>query len=695
MQEHLKFNILAFNWPRKLLTFYVSLHKTEGADTIHRSKFPKNISEVFSEEELKDVDEIYTTFTTPSKDFKQLTIDFNNNNQELHKQYLNALIKKHFDDQNIINRRNRVLKNRQVYILDESTYHKDYNCYEKFSLKIQIAEVSDYPELVISYDGNSKVLKKSVLELDDTANVTTAIFRNQVINYRTAADTPEKQDFYNSLIFEELFPILNRNLYKQLDIPYTVTKVANRYPNYLNTIEGFCKEFLFTDSFREICNFRSEEFIEVPLHRIGHIEKQKGLLEYGKDSFGNKRTGITPKLELNRYRPYSRPPNPNIKFFFIYHQEHQSAIKKLWHYLKNGTPEYFKGLQKFIDIPVNSAKDNFIEFTNKENPIDEIKQKLYECQWNPDVAYLGFYISPYTRFESNPDLKNIYFQIKELFLDEGIMTQVIDYQDLHKKINEYHWHLNNISLAIHAKLGGRPWKLAVTDKKELIIGVGAYTNRDHNHRYVASAFSFQNNGIFNRFDWFTKNETTKLAGSIIKAIRRFFNQSDADKIVIHFYKEMSRKEMQPILEGMHKINLANKPIYILNINKTETKDIIAFDTAFKHNLMPYSGTFIRLRNREFLLFNNGRFVGEKFFNSDGFPFPIKVSISSPNEDAFDDDNIIQELLTQVFQFSRLYWKSLKPQNVPITIKYPEMVAQMLPRFQAGIKDEVKDKLWFL
>ena len=58
-------------------------------------------------------------------------------------------------------------------------------------------------------------------------------------------------------------------------------------------------------------------------------------------------------------------------------------------------------------------------------------------------------------------------------------------------------------------------------------------------------------------------------------------------------------------------------------------------------------------------------------------------------------NIITELLTQVYQFSRLYWKSLRQQNVPVTIKYPEMVAQIAPLFQGTIHKESKDKLWFL
>lgn len=695
MQEHIKFNILNFNWPRKLLTFYVSLNKTQEADTIHHRKFPSTITDVFSNEELEEAEEIYTTFTTPTEGFKPLKVDCNNYNLNLYKQFLNAQIKKHFDGLDIINRKNRILKDRQVWVLDKNAYHKDYHYYDKFSLKIQFTEVSDYPELVVSFDGTSKILKKPIQELENIHLVTTAIFKNQVVNLQMQTDTTEKLAFYNSLVLEELLPILNRDLQRDLNIPFELKKTKNRYTKYLKKIEDFTKEYLFTESFKQICDFRSQEFIDAPLNRIGHIDKEKGLLEYGKDPQGNKQTGITPKLELNRYRPYFRPPNPNIKFFFIHHKEHQPVIKKLWGYLKDGTGYNYKGLKKFIDIPVNSAPNHFIEFENKENPIDEIEQKFNKLEWEESVAYLAFYISPYTRFESNPQLKNIYYQVKELCLDEGIMTQAIDFEDLQRNISNYQWHLNNISLAVHAKLGGKPWKLAVTEKKELVIGVGAFTNQDHKHRYVASAFSFQNNGIFNKFDCFSKNETDLLAGSIITAIRKFFTQSEADKIVIHFYKEMSKREMQPILEGMHKLNLENKPIYILNINKTESKDIIAYDTDFENNLMPYSGTFVRLGERKFLLFNNGRFENERFFDSDGFPFPIKVSMSSPNEDAFDDDNIITELLTQVFQFSRLYWKSLKPQNVPITIRYPEMVAQLVPRFQNDIKEEAKNKLWFL
>jgi len=44
----------------------------------------------------------------------------------------------------------------------------------------------------------------------------------------------------------------------------------------------------------------------------------------------------------------------------------------------------------------------------------------------------------------------------------------------------------------------------------------------------------------------------------------------------------------------------------------------------------------------------------------------------------------------------MYWKSLSQQNLPITIKYPEIIAEMFPHFRNNeIPEYGKDNLWFL
>jgi hypothetical protein len=44
----------------------------------------------------------------------------------------------------------------------------------------------------------------------------------------------------------------------------------------------------------------------------------------------------------------------------------------------------------------------------------------------------------------------------------------------------------------------------------------------------------------------------------------------------------------------------------------------------------------------------------------------------------------------------MYWKPVRQQNLPVTIKYPEMVAEIFPHFQGNnIPDFGKNNLWFL
>ena len=47
----------------------------------------------------------------------------------------------------------------------ETKEKKEFWVFEKFSLKIQFNKVSNFPELIISYDDTSKVIKKPITEL--------------------------------------------------------------------------------------------------------------------------------------------------------------------------------------------------------------------------------------------------------------------------------------------------------------------------------------------------------------------------------------------------------------------------------------------------------------------------------------------------------------------------------------------------
>ena len=702
-QEHLKCNILNFNWPAITPTFYLSLQDIESSHPIHSSKFSQQLKDAFPNEDLSKVEHIYTTFTEEIPEAPTLKIALRDNKElRIYKQYLKHQLKTYFLEKGYIVVKNFV-RDVQVWIPSKKENTNQYNLYYKFSFKIQFAKLTDLPELIISYDGKSKVLTTSVKDIEETEFIRRCVYGQKTFNYQMDLDSEDKKEFYNSIDFSQAFPIYNLQLARSLGLPIEVPdRSSNKYQRFVALINKFAENYLFIDEFKAIFPFIKDEFIDVPGNRINHINPELGMLEFGKDALGNKTTHLVPKKAMNILNPYRRPNNQNIKLFFIYHTSHKEGIRGFYNNLKFGVTtqkKFFKGIEDYVNIKASTSKEHFIEFTNESDPIPEIVEKLESLEFDHDnIKYAAFYLSPFDKFTPDPEDREVYIQIKELFLNEGIVTQVVDYHKMIENIeNQYNFQfsLQNMALALHAKLGGAPWKLAVTDKKELVIGVGAFTNQGENKRYIASAFSFQNNGLFRNFEYFQQHESEQLAGSILKAIRDFTSVAKADKVVIHFYKEMKYEEMEPIIKGMHKLKL-KVPLYILNINKTEAEDLIAYDLNWGNKLMPVSGTYIRIGQNQFLLFNNARYPNSQYYSdTDGYPFPIKIKISSPDEDAFEDVEVIEELLTQVYQFSRLYWKSLRQQNVPITIKYPEMVAQLAPKFKDEVPEDAKDKLWFL
>ena len=58
------------------------------------------------------------------------------------------------------------------------------------------------------------------------------------------------------------------------------------------------------------------------------------------------------------------------------------------------------------------------------------------------------------------------------------------------------------------------------------------------------------------------------------------------------------------------------------------KELLAFDTFDNENLMPYSGTFIRMAERQYLLFNNTRYNPNSKITDKEYHFPIKIKLTS-------------------------------------------------------------------
>lgn len=126
--------------------------------------------------------------------------------------------------------------------------------------------------------------------------------------------------------------------------------------------------------------------------------------------------------------------------------------------------------------------------------------------------------------------------------------------------------------------------------------------------------------------------------------------------------------------------------------------------------MPLAGTYFKVSEKSWLLYNNSKtnqkawddMVAKKTKSHSEakipYHFPIKVRFDCRNADVLDDEATIEDLLKQIFQLSRMYWKSVDQQNIPITIKYPSLLTEFLPyfRYEEIPNPEFGCKtLWFL
>ena len=160
--QNLFFNILTFDWPKEKLIFYFSKNDDRSSSRIHKSNFPIDISSIFPDIYSENIEFVYTTFTYKKAGFIPLEIDARNENPDLIKQYYNREINYYFRKViKLIVKRGFIGEN-QIWTYSKKVTNSTYHFYERFSFKVQLCTVSQFPELLISYDGRSRVLKSQI-----------------------------------------------------------------------------------------------------------------------------------------------------------------------------------------------------------------------------------------------------------------------------------------------------------------------------------------------------------------------------------------------------------------------------------------------------------------------------------------------------------------------------------------------------
>ena len=681
-EQNLVINIIPFEAPVIEKTFAFTLEKKEGFKPISKWECLYAYKNLFEESDQdKQIQHLYTDFSENAEGAESIEVNLTKS-IKFAKHYYAWLIYNHFKAIADITDANFV-KDVELWFAVPDLDTELYKAYKTFTIKVQVAVNTDIPEMIISYDGISSVHKQSVLEMNVPTNkYTWVVYKNSLYHYE---NKPEEAE-YN---LDKVFPVLNNELKYIFNIPVkTTNSVNNKYKTYKSELDNFIATYIKVDTFRAVIPVNGYDYLKVDKIKIKNTTPGSNLLQ-----FGQKKTDISPYngLIASKHGPYANSPHTHVTMFVICHESHKDKANTLFKYFRDGYKNFPK-LNVLLNKPISISKDN-ITFKNIDNPLPEIKEALSIKELDSNVQYIAIYLSPVSKQEIDPVKHRFYYQIKEVLLKYEITSQVIDVTKIDKP--DINLSLVNIGIAILAKLNGVPWRLHRVLREELVIGVGAFKPANSTCRYVGSAFCFSNNGQFKGFECYAQNDLQKLAASISKAIVGYRKQhTEISRLIIHFYKAMSKREFEVIANELKEMEL-DIPVIIVTINKTESKDLVIFDLNCP-DLIPVSGTFIKTGFNQYLLCNNTRYEASLPKPSEGYPFPIKLKISSSHPQLLDNPELVKELIDQVYQFSRMYWKSVRQQNLPVTIKYPEMAAEIFPHFDKPHLEEFgKNNLWFL
>ena len=724
-------NVLACEFEAKPRNFYFASLTTKLSRSVKMAfqTLPVEASAFF--QELSTNDMVSTTFDFPEEGFKPIKVNLSNpENYYFAKQYYTRRLARYFRSCGLTVAPNAITHDCMVWRFNNNDNDKPNTWkYDRFTVKIDYDHFNGHPQLVLSYDRPSWVYNTSIDEIfnsiDDPfadTQPSASLFNWVLYRYNDKAKIDryhylsQKADFDSAYAY----PVLNNKLISFLGLDADVDdepddqspsfeKPKNKYLRYYDRINEFYKRYLDNDDFRSILDISTEGFSWVNPMQVGHTSpNSKQLL------FGNNNIDYNPQKGLNK-GPFEPSPYTNIQLVAIFPKEDRATAHQLANYFLHDYKGLFDGLKKYLGKDFSFSR-RFLEIQDKSKIIEELDDFLasnanYFSQSNPNTRFLAVYLTPVGKHTSDANSKRIYYQVKQKLLKYHIDSQCIETAKMLAAIKKdeeneskgkphknFAYTLQNMALAMTAKLRGTPWRLAAPKQNELIVGVGAFCNVETDTQYIGSAFSFENTGKFNSFEFFQKDEVQELAGSIEEAIINFTKVNNKPgRLIIHYFKPMNKKEFALIDQTLQKLDI-DIPVYVVTIGKTESEDIVLFEggTESYKGLMPFSGTYVNLGKNTYLLCNNTRYKNCKFNPYDGYPFPVKIKIECPsNGNQPIDTQVAADLIEQVYQFSRIYWKSVKQQHLPVTIKYPEMLAEIVSHFQGGMMPSQQNNLWFL
>ena len=315
-----------------------------------------------------------------------------------------------------------------------------------------------------------------------------------------------------------------------------------------------------------------------------------------------------------------------------------------------------------------------------------------------------------------PDASNPYYTTKARMMAQGVPVQLVEIETIRKERVDYI--LNNLSLAIYAKLGGVPWTLTPnTDgAHEIVMGIGSArlsdSRRGAGERVIGITTVFSGDGQYLlanntqevSADKYLQALTTSLEETVAELRSRFgWKKRDRVRFIFHQtfkkYKDVEAEAVKNFASTLSDFDVQYAFVHVSDSHNWMLFDPAAtgvkFGRSMKGKMVPQRGQCVPLGPNTALLTLSGPYQVKTAFQ--GCPHPILISI---HEDSTFKS--LDYLARQVLNLSFMSWRGFNPSTLPVSISYSNMIVDLLAHLRhvknwnpETLATALRERRWFL
>jgi Piwi domain len=426
---------------------------------------------------------------------------------------------------------------------------------------------------------------------------------------------------------------------------------------------------------------------------------------------------VDPQIEINGPFDADSFERKQAKIGLIFPCEYQGHVERFAAQLRDGVPAAGK-IQPFAQGMVRKFRLQGIEFVSAPIIFKAARAQAYR-EAALETARQGVDIAIVVVTDEDRNLTGAdspYYVSKAALMSQGIPVQMVRIPTILQQTIAYS--LNNIALALYAKLSGIPWTLSVQQRlvHEVIVGIGSarvgFDRLGDRDRLVGITTVFSGDGNYllanATAEVVADNYQEALLASLeanLTELRRRFGWQPKDKIRIIFHQSFKRyKETEAAAVAQLVSRLTDFEVEYAFVQVSEDHDWKLFDpsaqgikfgTNKKGAAVPERGQIVPLGPRAALV----TLTGPRQLKTDlqGCPRPILVAIHP--DSTFQSLDYIAK---QVFDLTFMSWRSFMPSTRPVSIAYPSLVVSLLgnlkqvPNWNPDIlTTRLRESRWFL